>query len=72
TTADVRDAADIQGVQARTIRSLVDAGYEPKSVTAAVMAEDYSLLQHTGLYSVQLQKPGAGRPETSPQPTQEP
>ncbi|REE62131.1 phage portal protein BeeE [Streptomyces sp. 3212.3] len=69
---DRRDAADIQGVQARTIRSLVDAGYEPKSVTAAVMAEDYSLLQHTGLYSVQLQKPGAGRPETSPQPTQEP
>ncbi|MGW0169550.1 phage portal protein [Streptomyces sp. NPDC003343] len=59
---DRRDAADIQGVQARTIRSLVDAGYEPKSVTAAVMAEDYSLLSHTGLYSVQLQKPGAANP----------
>lgn len=56
---DRKDAADIQGLQSRTIRQLVDAGYEPKSVVAAVQAEDYSLLQHTGLYSVQLQKPGS-------------
>jgi len=70
---DRRDAADIQGVQARTIRSLVDAGYEPKTVTAAVAAEDYSLLQHTGLYSVQLQKPGTGPSAPSPtSPTTDP
>jgi hypothetical protein len=69
---DRRDAAEIQGVQSRTIRQLVDAGYEPKSVTAAVMAEDYSLLTHTGLYSVQLQKPGATQTPPDPPTTQEP
>ncbi|WP_435643369.1 phage portal protein [Streptomyces sp. H49] len=55
---DARDAADIQGVQARTIRTLVDAGYTPDSVRAAVAASDWSLLVHTGLFSVQLQPPG--------------
>lgn len=56
---DRRDAAEIQATQSRTIRTLVDAGYEPASVVAAVQAEDYSLLKHTGLYSVQLQPPGS-------------
>jgi hypothetical protein len=65
---DRHDAAEIQGLQSRTIRTLVDAGYEPASVTAAVAAEDYSLLRHTGLYSVQLQKPGG----TGPAPTTNP
>ncbi|MFB6943195.1 phage portal protein [Streptomyces sp. NPDC060286] len=55
---DARDAADIQGVQSRTIRTLVDAGYTPESVMAAVTASDWSLLVHTGLFSVQLQAPG--------------
>lgn len=57
---DRKDAADIQGKQAQTIRQLVDAGYEPDAVIKAVEAEDYGLLagKHTGLYSVQLQKPG--------------
>jgi phage portal protein BeeE len=51
-------AAEIQGRQAATIRQLVDAGYKPETVVAAVMNEDFSLLQHSGLYSVQLQPPG--------------
>lgn len=70
---DRRDAAEIQGVKSRTIRTLVDAGYAPETVVAAVEAEDYSLLQHTGLYSVQLQKPGTGTPgpATSTTPTEE-
>lgn len=55
---DARDAADIQGVQSRTIRTLVDAGYTPESVMAAVTSSDWSLLVHTGLFSVQLQAPG--------------
>ncbi|WP_198668529.1 phage portal protein [Streptomyces triticisoli] len=59
---DRRDAAEIQGIQSRTIRALVDAGYEPETVVAAVQAEDYSLLQHSGLYSVQLQRPSSGQP----------
>ncbi|MGW0599953.1 phage portal protein [Streptomyces sp. NPDC002776] len=66
---DRRDAAEIQGLQSRTIRQLVDAGYEPDSVRVAVEAEDWSLLRHTGLYSVQLQKPGSaqGAPTTTPE-----
>ncbi|MDX2681098.1 phage portal protein [Streptomyces soliscabiei] len=71
---DRKDAAEIQGLQSRTIRTLVDAGYEPASVVAAVEAEDYTLLQHTGLYSVQLQKPGSATagPTTTPDPTTKP
>lgn len=70
---DRKDLAEIQGVQARTIRSFVDAGYEPKSVVAAIEAEDLTLLQHTGLYSVQLQKPGAADGAApAPAPTEEP
>jgi hypothetical protein len=59
---DRRDAAEIQGLQSRTIRALVDAGYTPQSVQRAVDAEDWSLLEHTGLFSVQLQKPGDAQP----------
>ncbi|WP_405994969.1 phage portal protein [Streptomyces sp. NBC_00986] len=65
---DQHDAAEIQGLQSRTIRTLVDAGYEPETVVAAVAAEDYSLLKHSGLYSVQLQKPGTGSGAPSPTP----
>lgn len=57
---DRRDAADIASVQAQTIRSLVDTGYTPDSVQAAVEADaDWRLLEHTGLFSVQLQAPGS-------------
>jgi HK97 family phage portal protein len=59
---DRSDAATIQSVQATTIKALIDAGFEPDSVIAAVEAEDRSLLKHSGLYSVQLQKPGSGTP----------
>ncbi|MGH9187644.1 MAG: phage portal protein, partial [Acidimicrobiales bacterium] len=54
---DEADAADIQNKQAQTIRSLVDAGYDPQTVTRAVTDADWSLLRHTGLFSVQLQPP---------------
>lgn len=68
---DRKDAAEIQGLQSRTIRQLVDAGYEPASVVAAVEAEDFRLLKHSGLYSVQLQKPGAGQAAPTSDPEQE-
>jgi phage portal protein BeeE len=55
---DQKDNAEIKQVQAATIRSLIDAGYKPDSVVAAVSSGDFSLLVHTGLYSVQLQPPG--------------
>ena len=56
---DEKDAAEIAQVQAQTIRSLIDAGYEPESVIKAVEASDWRLLRHSGLYSVQLQPAGA-------------
>jgi len=63
---DRKDAAEIQGRQAQTIRTLTDAGYTPESVKAAVQAEDWTLLEHTGLFSVQLQPPGTGQAPTEP------
>lgn len=56
---DRKDAAEIEGRKASTIRQLIDAGYEPDAVIEAVQAENYQLLlgRHSGLYSVQLQPP---------------
>jgi hypothetical protein len=58
---DEKDLANIQNIRATTIRTLVDAGFKPDSVIAAVTNEDDSLLVHSGLYSVQLQAPGSGQ-----------
>jgi phage portal protein BeeE len=55
---DSTDAAKIQQINAATIRTLVDAGFEPGSVVEAVDAQDMTLLVHSGRLSVQLQKPG--------------
>jgi len=66
---DGRDAAEIQGLQSRTIRTLLDAGFEADTVVAAMRANDWNVLKHSGLFSVQLQKPG--EPQAgSPQPTE--
>jgi hypothetical protein len=56
---DQQDAAQIQQTQAITMRELINAGFEADSVVKAVLSEDYSLLAHSGLLSVQLQEPGA-------------
>jgi phage portal protein BeeE len=63
---DEMDAANILAKDAATVRTLVDAGYEPDTAVAAVKAQDLSLLQHSGLYSVQLQKPGGTAPASPP------
>jgi hypothetical protein len=64
---DVTDQAEIVKTDALTIRQLVDAGFEPDSVIAAVAARDLARLagKHTGWFSVQLQQPGT----TGKQPT---
>lgn len=56
---DRKDAVAITQAQAITIRQLIETGYQPDAAVRAVMSEDYGLLlgQHTGLTSVQLQKP---------------
>lgn len=62
---DQADQANVQLTQATAMRLLVDAGYDPDSIVAAIESNDFTLLTHTGLYSVQLRPPGAG-PPTSP------
>jgi len=66
---DQTDLAQIQQTQATTIRTLVDAGYTAESAVAAVLGEDLSLLEHSGLFSVQLQPPGAATPPEPTEPT---
>lgn len=59
---DEKDAAEIAHVTAQTIQAYITAGYKPESVVAAVDAGDIRLLDHTGLLSVQMQKPGSDNP----------
>lgn len=64
---DAKDAVEIQQVKSTTIRQYIDAGFEWESVVKAVDNDDLSLLKHSGLYSVQLQEPGAqDEPEAEP------
>jgi phage portal protein BeeE len=63
---DEKDHAQIQQKQAATIRQLTDAGFTPESVVASIEASDWRLLKHTGLFSVQLQEPGAPAPTDQP------
>jgi phage portal protein BeeE len=60
---DEKDRAEIQGMESRTIRQLLDAGYKADTVITAVTEGDWTKLEHTGLFSVQLQPP---RPGTAP------
>jgi hypothetical protein len=60
--ADASDGADIQLTKATAIRLLVDSGYEPDSVIDAIESDDFTLLNHSGLYSVQLQAPSSTQP----------
>ena len=73
---DRADAADIFYKKALTVEALVRAGYQADSVSTAVELEDLRALQHTGLFSVQLQPPGSdqsvgdeGPADDSPDPT---
>lgn len=59
---DQKDTAEVQEKKALAIRTLTDAGYEADSVVQAVLNDDFSLLVHSGLFSVQLQPPS----ETAP------
>lgn len=57
-----KDRADIQAVEAQMIRTLLDAGWTPESVVKAIAGSDWKLLVHSGLFSVQLQKPQSSIP----------
>lgn len=63
---DAKDAAEILQIAAETITKHVREGFTPESAKAAWMAQDPSLLEHTGLVSVQLQLPGTTAPPAAP------
>lgn len=65
---DEKDAAEIQSIQVGAISGLVTAGFTPESAKAAVIAQDFGLLVHSGLVSVQLLPPGT---EAGAQPAAE-
>jgi len=54
------DAGDLAGIQAQTASTvvvLVNGGFTPESAVKALVNNDWSLLDHSGLTSVQLQPP---------------
>lgn len=68
---DETEAATIKSEDAKTILTYIQAGFEPDTVIQAVLTGDFTLLKHTGLVSVQLQKPGPTLPpggEAQPDP----
>jgi phage portal protein BeeE len=62
---DLKDAAEIQQVQAQAIKALTEAGFRPEAVVEAIVAGDLGRLDHTGLFSVQLRPAGAGDPNAN-------
>lgn len=60
-----KEQADTMQVLATAANTFITAGYEADSVKAALSAGDITLLKHTGMVSVQLQKPGASDPPGS-------
>ncbi len=64
---DEADLAGIQVAQAGAIKSLTEAGFTPESSVKSIAAGDLTLLQHSGLTSVQLLPPGTqANPPTPP------
>lgn len=57
---DAGKRAAIQQSEAQTITALIRDGFTPDSAIAAVKNNDWTLLKHTGLTSVQLQPPSDG------------
>ena len=65
---DMTDRANIQAMEAQTIRTLGDGGWNMDSIKSALLASDWSLLSHSGLVPVQLQAPGSGQTTTQAVP----
>lgn len=65
---DRQDLATIKQTDAATLQSYITAGFTPDSAVQALLHSDMSLLEHTGLYSVQLLPPGT-MPQGEPNAT---
>lgn len=68
---DIKDIAQVLSTTMATINAAVASGWTPESALQAVLAEDLSLLVHSGLMSVQLQPPGAQEANQGPDPAAE-
>lgn len=55
---EVKDTAELQRTNAETIHTLVIGGFTPESSVTAVLSGDYSVLKHSGMFSVQLTPAG--------------
>ena len=69
---DQQDAATIQSTKASSLNELITAGFTPESAVKAVVTDDFTLLDHTGRFSVQLQPPGTGDAEDPTGPDGDP
>lgn len=56
---DQADAAKISMTNAQAIRALTESGWSTESIVEYIATGDVSKLTHTGVFSVQLQEPGA-------------
>lgn len=67
---DAKDDADIRAKDAQSLRELTDAGWEPDAAVEYVRTGDITRLigHHSGLFSVQLQRPMDGTPIQPPVP----
>lgn len=63
---DIEKRAKVDQMKATTMNILITAGFTADSAKDAVLSGDYSRLEHSGLYSVQLQPAGAATPTTPP------
>jgi hypothetical protein len=63
---DEGDIATIQTQEAATIGGLIKDGFTPESAVKAVQNNDWGMLKHSGLTSVQLQPPGSSPTPDTP------
>jgi hypothetical protein len=56
---DEKDVAETQFIQSQAMRQLTDGGWRADTVRDAILSGDFSKLEHTDLFSVQLQPPGS-------------
>lgn len=59
---DRLEAAKIQTERTSNLTKLITAGFTPESAVAAISADDLTMLEHSGLVSVQLLPPGEAEP----------
>lgn len=72
-----RERAETMQILATAAESLIRGGWSPDSIKVALSASDVTLLDHTGMTSVQMQEPGAGQtptpdPAAAPAPEENP